>query len=106
VRPPAHAGLACLDRLLICFRFGSGDDLVRFFGGFGLGLFHDGLTTALGICQAGRRLGARLGQLFFDTLVGGRQFGFGFVSRSQSVGNLAGTFVQMQPRWAATRTSS
>jgi hypothetical protein len=42
----------------------------------------------------GRRLGARLGQFFFDTLVGGRQLGLGFVSRSQAVGDLAGTLVQ------------
>ena len=51
---------AGLDGLLVGFGLGGGNDLVAFFRGAGLGLFDDGLCTALGIGQPLGRLVAGL----------------------------------------------
>ena len=87
-------GLTGFDDLLGGFLFGVGHDLGGFSGGAGLGFFDHGLGATLGIGQAGGGFVARLAQLFFDTLVGHSQFGFGHLCSSQTFGDFLSAFVQ------------
>ena len=53
-------GFTGLDGLLLGFRAGSGNNLVAFFRGAGLGLFDDGLGTSVGVRKTRGRFVARL----------------------------------------------
>ena len=86
--------LTRLNGLLLSLGFGSNDDFVRFFSRAAFGFFNDSLGAALCVSQQTRRLFATSRQFGFYAFIGRGQFGFGTVSRTQTISDFLPALVQ------------